>query len=278
MPFRPCPSGCGRFLSADDRHDRCLQCLDFQHTEDGIRGWLMRLLWAYEHDFAAISPFLSQRIGTLCCHPRWSFWLEQRTTGWCSGRSEGDSKSLSTGYIPTDLLLLTQWTSRPVPLAFQHIRMIGCRSQHRGMGLRPLDEGAVGLPPLECCHHRPTGPRADSHACPGSCEYQAGGQHTAQSRTLAAGWLVSQSDARLTTAFCSGAFFPRGAWGADEVVDGPFHGQKPLVRLLRPHYPRRRGCQGVHGHSPGGENGRGAPAPTKRHHLEEPSASPVQSL
>ncbi len=26
MPFRLCPSGCGRFLSADDGHDRCLQC------------------------------------------------------------------------------------------------------------------------------------------------------------------------------------------------------------------------------------------------------------
>ncbi len=26
-PFRPCPSGCGRFLSADDGHNRCLQCL-----------------------------------------------------------------------------------------------------------------------------------------------------------------------------------------------------------------------------------------------------------
>ncbi len=25
----------------------------------------MRLLWAYEHDFVAISPFLSQRNGTL---------------------------------------------------------------------------------------------------------------------------------------------------------------------------------------------------------------------
>ncbi len=27
MLFRPCTSGCGRFLSADDGHDRCLQCL-----------------------------------------------------------------------------------------------------------------------------------------------------------------------------------------------------------------------------------------------------------
>ncbi len=33
MPFRPCPSGCGRFLSADDRHDCCLQCLGRRHAE-----------------------------------------------------------------------------------------------------------------------------------------------------------------------------------------------------------------------------------------------------
>ncbi len=34
----------------------------------------------------------------------------------------------------------------------------------------------------------------------------------------------------------------------------------------------------VRGHSPGGESGRGALVPTKRRHLEEPSASPVQGL
>ncbi len=33
MPFRPCPSGCGRLLSADDGHDRCLQCLGRRHAE-----------------------------------------------------------------------------------------------------------------------------------------------------------------------------------------------------------------------------------------------------
>ncbi len=36
MPFRPYPSGCGRFLSADDGHDRCLRCLGFQHAEDAF--------------------------------------------------------------------------------------------------------------------------------------------------------------------------------------------------------------------------------------------------
>ncbi len=34
MPFHPCPSGCGHFLSADDGHDHCLQCLGFQQAED----------------------------------------------------------------------------------------------------------------------------------------------------------------------------------------------------------------------------------------------------
>ncbi len=45
------------------------------------------------------------------------------------------------------------------------------------------DEGGGGQP------HR-TGPGADGHARPGSREYRAGGQQTAQSRALAAGRLV----------------------------------------------------------------------------------------
>ncbi len=86
--------------------------------------------------------FHSERIGILCRHPCWSLWLEQRTTGWHFGRSEGDSKSLSAGYVPTDLLM--QRTSRPVsgwfcwsvPRGAQRHPWIGCRSQHRR--IRPL--------------------------------------------------------------------------------------------------------------------------------------------
>ncbi len=79
-----------------------------------VRGWLMRLLWVYEHDFAAISPFLYERIGTLCRHLCWSLWLEQRIAGWRSGRSEGYCKSLSAGHAPTDHLLLTQLELEPL--------------------------------------------------------------------------------------------------------------------------------------------------------------------
>ncbi len=32
----------------------------------------MHLLWAYEHDFVAILPFLYETIATLCHHPCWT--------------------------------------------------------------------------------------------------------------------------------------------------------------------------------------------------------------
>ncbi len=101
-----------RFLSADDGHDRCLQCLGRRHAEAAFVDDSCVCCGRNEHDFAAISPFLYERIGTLCRHPCWSLWLEQRITGWHSGRSEGYCKSLSAGHAPTDLLLLTQRTSR----------------------------------------------------------------------------------------------------------------------------------------------------------------------
>ncbi len=36
MPFHLCPLGWGHFLSADDGHDRSLQCLGLQHAEDAF--------------------------------------------------------------------------------------------------------------------------------------------------------------------------------------------------------------------------------------------------
>ncbi len=167
----------------------------------------MHLLWAYEHDFIAISPFLYERIGTLCRHPCWSL-CKQRIAGWRSGRSEGNSKSLSAGYVPTDLLILTQRTSRPVPGWFcwsvprgaQHfIRCAVCRSQHRGMGSRPL---RMKVP------HQTQSWRT---CLPG--------------QPLASGWRPTKTDWFLGAGRGSQprhAFLPGGAWGADEVVDGPF--------------------------------------------------------
>ncbi len=113
MPFRPCPSGCGRFLSADDGHDLCLQCLSFQHAEDAFVDdscaccgrMSMTSLRSRLSFLKGLSPSAATRAGL----------SGSRTTGWRVGRSEGDRNSLSAGYVPTDLLLLTQRTSRPVP-------------------------------------------------------------------------------------------------------------------------------------------------------------------
>ncbi len=43
MTFRPCPSGCGRFLSAEDGHDRCLQCLGPEVHEELTKSWMAPL-------------------------------------------------------------------------------------------------------------------------------------------------------------------------------------------------------------------------------------------
>ncbi len=43
MTFHPCPSGCSRFLSAEDGHDRCLQCLGPEVHEELTKSWMAPL-------------------------------------------------------------------------------------------------------------------------------------------------------------------------------------------------------------------------------------------
>ncbi len=59
----------------------------------------------------------------------------------------------------------------------------GAPSEDR-MSIAASGDGAVGLPPSGVVATAAPDPE---HACPGSCQYRAGGQQTAQSRTLAAG-------------------------------------------------------------------------------------------
>ncbi len=73
MPFRPCPSGCSRFLSADDGHDRCLQCLGFQHAEDAFvddscacSNQIKSLLLSHHHSTSAlVSEILTSVLQTV---------------------------------------------------------------------------------------------------------------------------------------------------------------------------------------------------------------------
>ncbi len=163
MPFRPCPSGCGRFLSADDGHDRCLQCLGFQYAED-----------SFVDDSCA------------CCG---------------------------------------------------HMSMISLRSRLSFMrGLAPSAATRAGL---------------------------------SASRGSPAGAL---RDLRITVRASLPGMPPRTSYSTRSEhlfwFPGDFAGLShgaPSISFGAPS-------------SPGGESDRGAPVPTKRRHLEEPSASPVQGL
>ncbi len=111
MPFRPCPSGCGRFLSADDGHDRCLQCLGFQRAED-----------AFVDDSCACCG----RMSMISLRSRLSFLkglapsaathagLSGSGTGSPAG-TLGDLRVTVRAFPPGTSPLLTQQTSHPVP-------------------------------------------------------------------------------------------------------------------------------------------------------------------
>ncbi len=228
VPFCPCPLGCSVFLSADDEHDTHPTCWRY------IRVWLIRRLWAYEHDIATISPFFSEKICTRCRHPSWSLWLKQRTAGWCSGRSEGDSKSFSTGHAPRTFYSSRNERPRSTGQpAFHSVcrPKTGCWSQHRGMGLRPLrmkvrrgcPTRVLSLPPYQTQSWRP---------CLPGHPWVSGWRTTDCQVPNPRGWIIGFSE---RDTFCSGALLPGGAWGADKVMDGSFYGQSMLICLLRSH-------------------------------------------
>ncbi len=110
MPFRPCPSGCDRSLSTDDGHDRCLQCLGFQHAED-----------AFVDDSCACC----ERMSMTSLRFRFSFQKglapSAATRAGLSGSSRGSPAGalgvlrVTVSDAPTDLLLLMQRTSHLVP-------------------------------------------------------------------------------------------------------------------------------------------------------------------
>ncbi len=191
MPFRPCPSGCGRFLSADDGHDHCLQCLGFQHAEDA---------------FVDDSCVCCGRMSMISLRSRLSFMKRLAP----SAATRADLSGSSRG-SPADALGDLRVTVRASPPGTPPRTSYSSRSEHpvqfpgdfaglshgapsisfgapsvdrmsiaaSGDGLTSSeDEGAVGLPP--------SGVVATAEPDP---------DRTAQS--LAAGRLVSRSGARL---------------------------------------------------------------------------------
>ncbi len=200
-----------------------------------VRGWLMRLLWAYEHDFPVILPFLLKGLAP-------SAATRARFSG----------------------------LSREPPAGALGDLRVTVRASPPGM---PSQTSYSSYSSLGCFHHLPHRTQIWRPCLPGQ-PWISGWR----SIDLAAGWLVSWSGAQLTTALCSGAFFPGGAWGADEVIGWPLSQPEAACPSPPSSLPSTAGLPGGTRAFPSGESGRGATVSAKRRHLEETSASPVQSL
>ncbi len=224
MPFRPCPSGCGHFLSADDGHDRCLQCLGRRHTEAA---------------FVDDSCVCRGRMSMISLRSRLSFMKGLAP----SAATRSDFSGSSRG-SPADALGDLRITVRASPLGTPPRTSYSSRSEHpvrfpsdfaglshgatsisfgapsvdrmsiaaSGDGFTSSeDEGAVGLPPSGVVATAAPDPELTAMLARAAVSIGLKGQQTARFRALTAGRLVSRSGARLTTTPCPGAFLPGGA-------------------------------------------------------------------
>ncbi len=219
MPFRPCPSGCGRFLSADDGHDRCLQCLGRRHAEAafvddsciccGLMSMiLLRSRLSFMKGLAPSAATRADLSGSSRGSPADALG-DLRVTVRASPpgmppRTSYSSRSEHPVWFPGDFAGLSHGTPS-ISFGAPSVDRMSIAASGDGF-TSSEDEGAVGLPPSGVVATAAPDPELT-----GSREHRAGGQQTAQSRALTAGRLVSRSGARLTTAPCPGAFLPGGA-------------------------------------------------------------------
>ncbi len=182
MPFRLCPLGCGHFLSVDEGHDCCLQCLGLQHAEDAFMDdscaccghMSITSLWSGFFFLKGLAPSAATRPGLSgsSSGPLTGALGDLRVTVRASppGPSHGPLTPRAAN-VPSGSRVISLVRPMGWP-AFNSVRRpkIRYRSQHRGMGLYPLRiKVRRGCPP-RCCRHCRTGPRVDGHACPDSRE------------------------------------------------------------------------------------------------------------
>ncbi len=232
MPFHPCPSGCGRFLSADDGHDRCLQCLGLRHAEAA---------------FVDDSCICCGRMSMISLRSRLSFMKGSAP----SAATRADLSGSSRG-SPADALGDLRVTVRASPPGTSPRTSYSTHSEH----------------PVRF----PGDFAGPSHGAP-SISFGAPSVDRMSIATSGDGFTSSEDEGAVG--------LPPSGVVATATPDPELTAMLARAALSHegsPHYSRRRSDQGVRGHSPGGESGRGVLVPMKRRHLEEPSASPVQGL
>ncbi len=235
MPFRPCVSGCGRYLAPGDGHDRCLSCLGIEHAEAAfvdescphcggmtVAGLRTRL------------RFL-QRGGVPVPLPR--------------------SRVPPGGYQGGDTGRPLPWRGGTACILWRSPRRSDV-DRYIGGWVRPIRRWWFStVATLRAVSGAEFVSGNGGYACPGRWECWARVEASSVSRTLKAGRLVFRGGPRWFSGPNPGAFLPGSAWWAHWNMDGTFHCQKLLQWLILPCHPWWRSGAGVYGGPAGGAIG-----------------------
>ncbi len=290
MSYHPCVSGCGRFLSPQDGHDRCLTCLGIQHAEGAF----------VDGSCSSCGDMTISELRDRLRYVKLGGVPLPR-----SGVRPGTRGAAASGGVRGDLRITVR-ASQEESLTPQALRSRwGCRwngagtSAERGtppvsFGAPPDDQMSIAasegelslsgdddsaaLPPFGCGSVVRARPRDDGYAFPGRRECRARVESSTASRSFEAGRVVSRWGSRWFSAPPSGAILSGSAWGAYKIVEGTFHCPKQILWLLRPHHPWWWGCFGVHGHPLGGAVCGHATVSNSRYHPAGWSVSPLTGL
>ncbi len=145
MASRSCVSGCGRFLTSSDGHDRCPSCLGFKHAEAALVDESCSHCGNMTMAMLRSRYLLARRGGIPLALPR-SSSSGRRTT---SAQGQGDlritvraspsstppraSHSSSTSHRLARMSMRGPRTGRGPASHSVPQQMTGCRSPHRGM-------------------------------------------------------------------------------------------------------------------------------------------------
>ncbi len=272
MPFRPCVSGCGRYLAPGDGHDRCLSCLGIEHAEAAFVDELCPHCGGMTVAGLRTRLRFLQRGGVPVPLPRSRVPPGGYRGEATSGRSRAGltvtvRNSPSTARAPP-----VTGTSLPMELPRERAgpshggggtACILWRSPRRsdvdryiGGWVRPIRRWWFSTAAtLRAVSGAGFGSGNGGYACPGRWECWARVDASTVSRTLKAGRLVSRGGPRWFSGPHPGAFLPGSAWWAHWNMDGTFHCQKPLQWLILPRHPWRRSGAGVYGGPAGGAIG-----------------------
>ncbi len=225
MSYHPCVSGCGRFLSPQDGHDRCLTCLGIQHAEGAFVD-------------GSCSSCGDMTISELRDRLRYVKLGGVPLPLPRSGVRPGTRGAAASGGVRGDLRITVRASPRGVPHPSSAPQPVGLPLERAGTsaerGTPPVsfgappddqmsiaasegelslsgDDDSAALPPSGVVSVVRARPRDDGYAFPGRRECRARVESSTASRSFEAGRVVSRWGSRWFSAPPSGAILSGSA-------------------------------------------------------------------